>query len=163
MRNNKRMTGLCMSSEMLERTKYTGHRGLRSYLSSRKLTAVAELADSLQLLHLWIHPDFSYQSHTSYALLAMTEHHELSISLSHACLMWTPPMSSVCLGTPIVFDVTFAEWIWDLVFFPLNPSFPYVLSQVLAWIAVWGSSCPLLLPPLLLYSSQTFSNKPCHL
>lgn len=36
-----------MSSEMLERTKYTGHRGLRSYLSSRKLTAVAELADSL--------------------------------------------------------------------------------------------------------------------
>lgn len=41
--------------------------------------------------------------------------------------------------------------------------FPYVLSQVLVWMAVWGSSWPVLLPLLLLYSSQTFSNKPCHL
>lgn len=142
---------------MPERTKYTGHRGLRLDLSSRKLTAVAELADSLQLLHLWIHHDFSYQSHTFYALLTMPEHRELSISLRHACLMWTLPMSSVCLGTPIILDVTFAEWLLDLVFFPPNPpsfltsfhrSWPELLSEALL---VHSCSLPFSFIPLSIF------------
>lgn len=159
----KRWTGLCMSREMPERTEYTGHRSVlsSSLWSQFKKTHCSSRVGWQPPATAPLNPPWLFipKPHF-YALLPLTERRELSINLSHACWCGLFQWVAFAWGLPSPLQNGYGI---------LCSSHPILLLSWCPFIGL-GLNCCLRLslptlapPPLFLYSSQTFPNKPCHL